>query len=277
MNAIHPQLATAAQRQQRLRAETRALQRHCRRVRPTAETIHAVRLCCKRLVAWQQLLEDAGVHGLASSRRHLRRLGRRVAQQRDATVMAEGLAELAAACTTIRQRDACLTLAGTLQQVPPCTAPGPKLLERVDQVLLALVQLPLPEPGELGAALCRQYRRCRRLARAALASHGDEAAFHALRKRVKQLQYQLAWLSSEPHPQLAPLKLLGSTLGRLHDLQVLQAWLEQRRPEEIPAATKRAVLRAIRWRSARCLRELRVPLQRLFARPARRWGAFADD
>jgi CHAD domain-containing protein len=276
MTTIQPQLASAAQCQQRLRAETRALQRHCRRVRPSAETIHAVRLCCKRLVAWQQLLEDAGVHGMVSSRRHLRRLSGRVAPQRDATVMAAGLAELAAACTTTRQRDACLTLAGALQQAPPCTAPSPKRLERVDQVLLALVQLPLPEPVELMAALRRQYRRCRRLARAALASHGDEAAFHALRKRVKQLQYQLAWLSSEPHPQLAPLKLLGSTLGRLHDLQVLQAWLERRRPEEIPAATKRAVLRAITGRSARCLRELQVPLRRLFARPPRRWSAFAD-
>jgi len=110
-------------------------------------------------------------------------------------------------------------------------------------------------------ALARFYRRGRRDGWEALSSR-DVHLLHQWRKRVKYLYYQLAawpgatdWRSS----QLESLRLLGSLLGKVHDLDVLSDYLQEGGQDTAP------LLRQMHKRRVRMMKKIRRLYSRAFA------------
>jgi CHAD domain-containing protein len=84
---------------------------------------------------------------------------------------------------------------------------------------------------QLRKALATSYRRVRATAREALDDPSHEETFHDLRKRLKELRYQVELLrprSVSPEP-LASLADLAEALGEVTDLFVLRGYIRTHR------------------------------------------------
>jgi hypothetical protein len=97
-----------------------------------------------------------------------------------------------------------------------------------------------------------------------LRKDADVETLHRFRKRVKYLCYQIELLSRYRHPLYADLSLLGSMLGKIHDLQVLQ--VELARTESPPAHY--LVMNKLLRQQLKLLRKAVAPVcSRCFAEP----------
>lgn len=118
------------------------------------------------------------------------------------------------------------------------------------------------DPG-MEDALLRMYRKNQREGWQALNAR-DPHQLHEWRKRVKYFYYQLsAWpgASDWRSLQLEMLRKLGSLLGKVHDLDILQDYL-QTRQRDYPN-----VLRQVRKRRVRLMKKIRRLYARTLAQP----------
>ncbi|MCY1008773.1 CHAD domain-containing protein [Nannocystis pusilla] len=243
---------------------------------PDAHTrVHAARKAIKRTRALARLLRDGLGAGFHRDNLDLRDAARRLAERRDAAVAADVFDHLVptpeGALAAVRDRlaavrdqvvaseDALHAAADDLARVRSRSGDWPPLA-RGWSVL---------EPG-----LKTSYAQGRRAMRNAFADP-TPAAFHAWRKRVKDLWYhtqllhnlwkcvQAAWADA--------LEQLSDALGEDHDLEVLRVALGQH--PDLDAAARRHVLARADARSA----ELRARAwslgQRLYAERPRRYVA----
>ena len=230
-----------------------------------AAAIHGARKDLKKVRAVLRLVRDElGKKAYRAENRRYRDAGRLLAESRDAGVKLETLAALrghfgaafpaslapawAAALEADRGRIEGASAAAETEQTEEAAAAITAAAARIPAWELGAGSWALIEPG-----LTRSYRGGRE-ALARSRRHGSAANVHELRKRVKDLWYQLRLLHDAwPAPlraSAAEAHLLTELLGDHHDLAVLAADLRSRqgldanrgRAEELIAARQDELL-----------------------------------
>ena len=192
----------------------------------------------------------------------LRDIAKVFSSQRDAHVLEQTLQQVARRSdkATARQlmsiRDEILwQTANALPDMTPA-----RLIEQLELVRALWLSTLVRKDDAMFDALERLYRRSRRDGWQALNSR-DVHLLHQWRKRVKYLYYQLSawpgatdWRSS----QLESLRLLGSLLGKVHDLDVLNDYLQEGGQDAVP------LLRQVHKRRVRMVKKIRRLYSRAF-------------
>jgi len=266
-------LATAATRQRRLQAVADQLTELGKRSVWRAKHVHKLRVCCKRwrsvvrllprrqrTPAWQQFDNS------------LRALAQGFGQARDQQVLVDTLQLLASTAVTADEREACSTI--LLSFPPPLAALNPVAEQtgQIHQLAGSPPRLPPALDKELASTLQRNYRQSRRTARQALRKDADVETLHRFRKRVKYLCYQIELLSRYRHPLYADMSMLGSMLGKIHDLQVLQMELAKM---ELPPAHGLVLNQLLRQQLTLLRKAVDPVCSRCFAEP--RLQGFSQD
>ena len=179
------------------------------------DSVHATRKGVKRLRAHLRLIRDGIDKDLYRSEdADLRQIGLLLAQARDAFVLTQTLESLE---SSAGWDSAAAFIAAHHQAAVGEVLAGP--IEEVrHRLLTARRRWPDPErltAEAIAAGVARTYATGRADMEAA-ASTGHAAAFHAWRKRVKYLRYQLEALGSD-EAVVASLTELGDCLGLEHD------------------------------------------------------------
>ena len=179
------------------------------------DSVHTTRKGVKRLRAHLRLIRDSIDEDLYRSEdADLRQIGLLLAQPRDAFVLTQTLEQL--------ESSAGWGPAAAFIATHHRAAIGELLAGPIEEVRRSLVAArrrwpdhPGLTPGALAAGVARTYARGRAEIEAAGAT-GHAAAFHAWRKRVKYLRYQLEALGWD-ETVVASLTELGDCLGLEHD------------------------------------------------------------
>jgi len=198
-----------------------------------SEIVHQTRVDSKRLRALWRMIKP----GLSKlDYRALEQLSKAVAKPlgacRDAQVMQETLVSVLTGLspeTRDRLQQGLLQLLGDASVVGH--APLSEVLQSLDQLEKALsgMRLKTLHKCDVRKGLQQACKKGEELAHDALKHHAMEP-MHQWRKWVKLLLFQSGWLLDEKAPNWVPkLKELGSTLGRLHDLDVLAMRIEEGR------------------------------------------------
>jgi len=205
--------------------------------------VHATRKQIKKARALLRLVKgEIGRKIFEIENRFLREAGRTFAKSRDARVRQEMLEQLrgqiggkAAAfpqTAVALQTEVGMTTEEFGRQGEAASAGLQEICDRVEGWPLEYLEL-----ADLCCALAKAYRRGRKSFRCADACRRAEN-FHTLRKRVKDIWYQLRFLRGLDPAVLRgleePANTLGQQLGDLHDLTAFRGWLEQETalPEE---------------------------------------------
>lgn len=181
------------------------------------EIVHKIRVSLKRLRASWYLLRFSVVRETrGASNRRLKQAGRLLSVARDVSVMRQSLAQYASDVTDNSpdlqlDRDAVASLL------------------RQESDAWRTVGLEFGHKKPISKALRVTYRRARKLGRAAKKESASAELRHQWRKWVKYLYYQLEILRRcglREHSQVIErLDLLGTLLGREHDLELLVSHL----------------------------------------------------
>jgi CHAD domain-containing protein len=199
---------------------------------PTDDGIHEARRRLKKLRALLRLMRPAlGDEVFARDNAIARKAGLGLSPTRDAAVQLATIDGLLAVCAA-REAEKLASLRQRIADSGKRSAQTKRAAAAVNAVIVRLrallLSIELPAVHEDTELLCesllRAYRRTRCALAAATADASDEA-LHALRKRVKTLQYQVR-LMRRAAPQhskrlLRQLDQLGEQLGLDHDLAVL--------------------------------------------------------
>lgn len=245
--------------------------------------VHEARKHLKRGRAFLRLCEVGGQRRAAGElRRELRDAGRELAEIRDREAVLEALGEpdgterippsvlasLRAAATRDPQGEAA-TLARVAGELVRTEGRAAALEGRTG-------------PGDWGAALAKAYRRARKAWRRAR-SNPSADALHELRRRTKDLRYQMEWLTPVWPAVLegwtGELHALTDDLGRIQDIRVLRV---SGHGLGDPGDRRRLAwaLQGLRRERRRTLRSAFRRSQRLFAEAPRafrkRMGALAQ-
>lgn len=121
----------------------------------------------------------------------------------------------------------------------------------------------------LNTGLARTYKQCRHRTRKA-ADSPDPHAWHDLRKWVKYLLYQQRALGLEVASQDG-LNLLGSQLGKLHDLHMLQDVATCRPDKTLSPEDRKTVIAVIARCEKTLLKKCQSSALALFELPTRKW------
>jgi CHAD domain-containing protein len=199
---------------------------------PTDDGIHEARRRLKKLRALLRLMRPVlGDAEFARNNITARDAGRGLSPARDAAVQLATLDGLLDGCAA-RQAEKLSPLRRRIARSVRRSAQTKRAAAATDDAIARLrtllVAIELPAVPDDAALLCDSLRRAYRRARGALAATAADAsdeALHALRKRVKNLQYQLQ-LTRQAAPLrgrrlLRKLDRLGEKLGLDHDLAVL--------------------------------------------------------
>ncbi len=205
----------------------------------------------------------------------LRDVAKVFSARRDALVLAETLEQVARRSNRRVASELQQILREVTQQVAdvqPVLEPLALVTELQRVRALWHQHLQQPDSEFLLDALARSYRRNRREGRAALRQR-DTHALHDWRKRVKYFGYQLgvlevqdAWLQQ----QKEMVRRLGSLLGKVHDLDVLDDYLWSRDRVDVN------LLGQLGKRRARLVKQIRALYRRIFAHPAKRFRRKLD-
>jgi len=199
------------------------------------ESIHRLRVATKRMRALLRLLGSRlGAEEYAGLDTLCRRLARDLASNRDSDVALDTLELLAAdgagslSCLRLREalmRDGDRTCSPAELQTPDWQV----IAQKLDSIDLCYRQLPLKglHRGDLRNGFERGCRRGRKLWRQTR-KKADMETLHEWRKAVKTSYYQSQLLRRSDNRADA-LKCLGSCLGDLHDLDMLEQRLLERR------------------------------------------------
>ena len=254
-------------------------------------TVHEVRKHLKKLRAAMRLAIGAvGKNCHAKEDRCVRNIGRLVSDLRDAQVRLQ---------TFIQLRDKAAK--NSKQQLFPHTEEL-LLLEResfsaafagwqrqaipqLENVKVCLMLWPLDGLNwkQICGAVCKIYRRGQRTLTETIDDR-DAEKFHACRKRVKDVWYQLRILQPLNRTVLKEMaydaEVLGKVLGSEHDLDFLLARLEKERGDALFADELGQLQKLISKRCKRLRRDALELGRRFYAEPskafAKRISIFAD-
>lgn len=254
-----------------------------RALRPPGD-VHGARKHLKRARALLRLCEtgEAGAEA-AALRRELRDAGRELAGLRDREAVLEALHDLDGERRIPPEALARLRAAGAHDPETDAEVQTRvrRSLRSTGRTVEGLVGGAGPEAWLSG--LGATYRRARKAYRAALA-HPTGDRLHALRKRAKDLRYQVEWLAPLWPRVLSAweeeLHALTDALGRTQDVRVAR---EQAGGAAAPGERRRValILWDLRRDGRRARREALRMGRRLFAEGAgsfeRRLGALAKD
>lgn len=242
-------------------------------------TVHEVRKHLKKLRAAMRLaVGEVGKDRHARENRCVRKIGRLVSDLRDAQVRLQTLIQLRdnrakdrknylphiEELLTLERESFSAAFAGWQKQAIP-------QLERVEARLLKW-----PLEGltwkQICSAVCKIYKRGQRGLTRTI-DHPDPENFHAWRKRVKDLWYQLRILQPLNRAVLTEMAydadVLGELLGSEHDLTFLWARLEKEGGDETLRDELAQLEKLIRKRGKR-LRTNSLELgRRFYAEPAK--------
>ena len=236
------------------------------------ESVHDIRVLMKRLRGLLRLYSDAGKREVVKEVSPvLRDVARTFAAQRDSHVLAETLQEVIrkASKQVARQlRDILSELERQTADVQLELSPDKMATDLVWVRTVWHEKLDTVNEKDLLEALARYYRRNRRQGREALRLR-DKAVLHDWRKRVKYFYYQLCALPPQQgvayHEDMESLRLLGSLLGKVHDLDVLAAYLRTEGHENEP------VRHLVTKRRVRLVKKIRRLYNELFFRSTRQF------
>ena len=225
MSKVLPTLGSASGQQQRVDQLCQRLLANCSRSRFTVEAVHRIRTDCKKLRAWTRLVASGKQRKPSKAiARVLRETAKGFSAARDADVqralLKQLLGKVGSAATRVAIR--------RLQRHTPASPAS--ALSRQQQRLLAATLKPLGTAVKVDRetaerALRRHYKRARRCEKKCRSEPAASERFHELRKRVKELNYQLGLLEGTLQPLRRQLTSLGTALGALHDWQVMLARL----------------------------------------------------
>jgi CHAD domain-containing protein len=243
-------------------------------------TVHEVRKHLKKLRAAMRLaIPEVGKSRHATEDRCVRKIGRLVSDLRDAQVRLQTLIQLRGETAkrsenspfprveellSLERESFSAAFAGWQKRAIP-------QLERVETRLL---NWPLEDLSwkQVCGAVCKIYKRGQRGLEKTIADPEPEK-FHAWRKRVKDLWYQLRILQPLNRIVLTEMahdaEVLGELLGREHDLNFLWARLEKECSDEALQDELAQLEKLIRKRGKR-LRTNALELgRRFYAEPAK--------
>lgn len=242
------------------------------------ESVHDIRVLMKRLRGLLRLYSDAGQREVVKELSPvLRDVARTFAAQRDSHVLAETLRDM----TRQASKSVARQLREILQELEQQTA-DVQLELSPDRMAADLVwvrtvwheKLKAVHEKDLLEALACYYRRNRRQGREALRLR-DKTVLHDWRKRVKYFYYQLCALPPQKgvsyHEEMEALRLLGSLLGKVHDLDVLAAYLRTEGHENEP------VRRLVAKRRVRLVKKIRRLYDELFFRSTRQFRKMIES
>ena len=241
------------------------------------EDVHFVRTTIKRLRAMLRLIQPT-IRAASFEREDalLKKAARRLAGLRDAAVGQKTLERLAKAARGKREQEACKVVLDHYRLLGPAQSVAQqkstmravaRMLRRSRQDIqrLRIVQ---DEWRTIGPGLARVYRSGRKRMRNALTS-GDDEAFHRWRVRVKNLYFQMQWLTplwpKRLHRMTARLTKLQKVLGADHDLTVLKAVLEKSPKDFGGSTTVKCILARLKKRSRKFRRASRPLGEEIFA------------
>jgi len=249
------------------------------------EDIHQIRVHCKRLRALLRLLKPVtDVEAVKRENLRLRDASRLLSGFRDAFVAGETLKRVFDDAAPRRMKDAARLLgvkhrpARNKQDLDLALAQAAKSLRRTVDGFRTLT-FSSRGWGALAPGLEISYRRARKEYHRCLkrgSGHlGD--CFHAWRKRVKDLGYQLEILENLEGEEIVRLRKevrrLGSLLGEDHDYLVFAAQVREREKHYLDLANFRPVRKRLR-RRLKELRDKEFSLARhFFADKPRLWVA----
>lgn len=194
------------------------------------EAVHDLRVLMKQLRALTRLYSSHGARTVMTGINSvLRDVARVFSAQRDAHVLVETLEQVASASdrtVAARLREISREMTEQTGAVTQDMSPA-NLIADLQWVRSRWRLLQRDDAAFLTDALTRSYRRCRKTGRMALRRR-EPHELHEWRKRVKYFYYQLSvvemadpWLTG----QKEQLRRLGSMLGKVHDLDVLEQYL----------------------------------------------------
>lgn len=256
-------LLPAATRGAQVQAVLRELEAKLQIPVPGADDIHRLRVNIKKLRGWIRLLRWIDRRGTGrTADAGLRAIAAGFAPLRDRHVLEQTLALLQEGCTDPAARAQLATLLPLLLTQPSSQRPT----ARSDAAWRSLHKLCArkTEDHTLRQGLQRSYRRARRLGKRACGAAATAELRHRWRKRVKYLAYQLQFVCMPDAGKRLTLQTalgkLGSTLGTLQDLQVL----EQQLARLVPAAVNPATLDLARRLLTRERKRQRAAAARLY-------------
>lgn len=256
--AIHEPAAQGLRRLLRLELELAAAALGERSAETTGAVVHGVR---KHLKIARTIVRLLGPH-LGTTRAPLadalRAAARSLAGPRDAAVLAETAATLAARFKPGPKRDLLAAVAAAAAQEAAAAADPTMSHEaerRLAEALRLVASLPVTEEAAVGPRIASLYRKARRLWRRAGADRASPEDLHAWRKRVKD-RIAVARFFNGRWPEADGVKArrlerAADALGRHQDLSVLL----ERLPADDPAtkAVRRAVIGRQRRLAARAV------------------------
>lgn len=200
-----------------------------------ADVVHGLRLSCKKIRAWLRLLRDAlGDEAFKAENRVFRDLARRLSAQRDADVLHESVEALRDAFPGEAHAG---DISAARSALPEVTRESGSVLAMLADVAAVvadarqrIAELPLRRGGR-SKSLKQAYRKSCRREKAARRAARNLASdqLHEWRKDVKALRYQLQLVRNVWPKRVGRLetrlKTLAKTLGRHHDLAVLEEQL----------------------------------------------------
>jgi CHAD domain-containing protein len=243
-------------------------------------TVHEVRKHLKKLRAAMWLaIVAVGKNCHAEEDRCARKIGRLVADLRDAQVRLQTFVQLRDnAAKNSEQQSFPRTeelLVLELESFSAAFAGWQKqAIPRLENLKTRLMLWPLDGLNwkEICGAVCKIYRRGQR-ALATTIDHPDADNFHAWRKRVKDVWYQLRILQPLNRTVLEEMahdaEVLGELLGREHDLNFLRARLEKESGDETLANELAQLQKLITKRCNRLRRDALELGRRFYAEPSK--------
>jgi CHAD domain-containing protein len=259
-----------------------------------AEAVHQARKRFKKLRSLLRLIRPSLAPGrYKQANRHFRKMGRQLAEARDAEVMLETLDTLlenAAAGSLSREEAGTIRLLLESRRDGQLSGGGQNLRRRMAGVAgdleaararVAGWKLGVTGFAAVGRGLKRSYRDGRKAMREAW-RHPDDAQFHEWRKRVKDHWYHSRLLQRmwpglmQAHSR--ELKQLSDLLGDDHDLAVFRQTVARLPDGSLRTGTRRRILDQAILRQNGLRREARYLGERIYAespkRFHKRWHAY---
>ncbi len=245
------------------------------------EDVHFVRTTIKQLRAMLRLIQPAiPAESFQREDLSLKNAARRLARMRDTAVGARTLERLTKTARSKGAQEACKIVLDHYQSLATARSPAQekKTTHAVARMLRrsgrSIQRLPIvqDEWRIIGPGLAQVYRSGRRRMSRAL-TRGDDASFHRWRIRVKNLYFQLQWLTPfwprHLRRMTATLEQLQKALGADHDLTVLKTVLEKRPGDFGGPPVVTSVLACLEERSRTLRRASRRLGEKLFAEKPR--------
>ena len=199
---------------------------------PSAKQVHQIRTHIKKLRSWLRLVKKKdNSDDLVSLDRLLHELADTYAGMRSAQVHLQTLLRLEAECNSSDLAAQCRALAASLPPVSRIISGKLDTNGILHHLQSAFPKVSGQPTYTILAALERSHKRARKLSRSKKIKQGNQEELHRLRKRVKNLDYQLLIAGSDSNKGVTlrrkQLRELSEALGVLHDLVEIRKFLKE--------------------------------------------------